>query len=198
MLAFNRLIVAGLLGLLLLNAPQASAQSPSGKGDTPKAGRAPTDGEGPPLADRASASMQFAMAAFRRMMGDLDVKDVEKASTDRNAAVTQLALAATMYKVGTSQMGERKIDPVAHSNQQTCDIDTIRRQAAIYDVKLPVSQRDLLIVTGKLVEQLQASIETFDVTVAAKDKRARQMIEQKVDSTLLFLSCVTTPFLVDG
>jgi hypothetical protein len=187
-----------LIGLCLGDAQQASAQSPSGKGDTPSAGKAPAGAEAPSAADRASASLQFAMAAFRRMMGDLDVKDVQKASTDRDAAVTQLALAATMYNVVASQIGGHKIEPVAHSTQQACDSDTVRRQAAIHDVKLPSSQQDLLIVTGKLVEQLHASIEKFDVATAAKDARARQTTEQQVDSTLLLLSCVTAPFLTDG
>ena len=201
MVASKRFMVAGctiLIGLLFVDAQQASAQSPSGKGDTPPAGKAPAGGEAPSAVDKASASVEFAMAAFRRMMGDLDVKDLEKASTDQKAAVTELALAATMYKAAASQMVDRKTDPVAHSVQQACDSNAVRRQATVYDVKLPGSQRDLLIATGKLVEQLQASIEKFDLTTAAKDSRARQMTEQQVDSTLLFLSCITTPFLADG
>ena len=40
-------------------------------------------------------------------------------------------------------------------------------------------------------------IERFEVTAAAKDAQARQVLEQRVDSTLLLLSCMTSPFLAD-
>jgi hypothetical protein len=45
---------------------------------------------------------------------------------------------------------------------------------------------------SRLIEQLQVTIEKFDVTTALKDERARRTIERQVDSTLLFLSCLTT------
>jgi hypothetical protein len=196
MFTSKRSIVAGctiLIGLFLGSTEQALTQSPSGKSEVPSpGGKSSANIESPSTADRASASVNFAMAAFRRMMGDLDVKDVEKASSDRNATVTELALAATMYKAITPKASERRVDSVANTTQEACDTGFVRRQAAAYDVKLPVSQQDLPVVMGRVVEQLRASIEKFDVTTALKDERARRTIERQVDTTLLFLSCVTT------
>ena len=194
MFTFKRSIIADcaiLIGLVLAGTQHAFAQSPSSEVPSP-GGKSSANIEGPSTGDKASASVNFAMAAFRRMMGDLDVKDVEKASSDRNATVTELALAVTMYRAITPTASERKVGSIANTPQEACDTGFVRRQAAAYDVKLPVAQQDLPIVMSRLVEQLRASIEKFDVTTALKDQHARQTIERQVDSILLFLSCATT------
>jgi len=98
-----------------------------------------------------------------------------------------------MYKAITSSARESKTDATAHFTQPACDTDYLRRQATAYHVKLPVSSPDFPIVAEKLVDGLRTSIEAFDVTASAKDAGLRQAIEQQVDATLLFLSCVTPP-----
>src|SRR5260370_27277756 len=187
MFTSKRSIVAGctiLIGLVLGSTEQAFTQSPSSKSEVPSPGsKSSANIEAPSIADKASASVNFAMAAFRRMMGDLDVKDVEKASSDRNATVTELELAVTMYKAITLKAGERKIDSIANTTQEACDTGFVRRQAAAYDVKLPVAQQDLPIVMSRLVEQLQVTIEKFDVTTALRDEHARRTIQRQVEST---------------
>jgi hypothetical protein len=144
----------------------------------------------------ASAKFNEGLASFHLMLAALDRRDLDRAKHFQVQAIEQIETATQIYYDASAKADQHVLKPIAESAQEHADISYFNEHAAAYKVRLPVSQRDLLVATSALVGNFADTLKRANLSELISSLRAQQALF--VDSVDLqtFLNSVTTVLTV--
>src|ERR1700680_826388 len=144
------------------------------------------------LTDQGSSKLNDGLGDFNKMMSRLDVGDFGGDKIFQESANQAMKAAAVTYSDSVGAAGDRILDPKPETNQERAEIQFFQENAAKYGLKLPISQRALIMATTQLVRTFAERIQKLDLESLAKDIRARQAVATESVRLQHFLISITT------
>ena len=104
----------------------------------------------------------------------------------------QLDAAARMFERALDRSDTHEIQPKPQSAEERANVEFFNRRASDFGVQRPITQRELLRVTIRLVRNLGAQFKNLSLLQLQKEVKMRVEISTRVADTLLFLLSITT------
>lgn len=140
----------------------------------------------------ASARFNDALSSFHLMLAALDRREIEAAAKYRDAAMGQFQEAANLYEKAGSVADGHTLQPRPTNEREKSDIVYFETHAAAFDVKEPLSQRDLILATSKLVRTFQERVKAQELKFLVSSLRGQQLLVNSAVELQAFLNSATT------
>jgi hypothetical protein len=138
------------------------------------------------------------LVLYHLMMEGVDRRQRALASSAQSRAYGAIYSAAEPFRDAAGRARDGVLTPIALNDQERQEVAYFQQQASRYDIRLPVSQRDLMIATARIVTELGNELRSTDVGILINQPRARQNLGSRVAEIQLFLITVTTVLRITG
>lgn len=145
-----------------------------------------------PPTQEGSARLNAAFSAFYSMMEHLDRRLRGPAAEAQQRAISLMYSAADPFREAAAISAIRELNPIAENDQERAEVAYFNIRAATYNIRLPVTQRDLVAASSRIAIDLGNTLRSADMGSLLARERARQDLVARMAEVKLFLVSVTT------